>query len=91
VKTLYNSEFRDGTVRFSDGSRNTRKAIRLADCTALELHAAFAKVLHAPGAAEHLENFWRDDSTHHVLAGDGTSDISIGLSGLTVDRMIVIC
>ncbi|KAK0216291.1 hypothetical protein IW262DRAFT_1399210 [Armillaria fumosa] len=59
---------------------NTESSIAPPDPYLLAIHAAFAKVLHACGAGEHLDRVLRDMERLKVLSSDGGSDIGLFLS-----------
>lgn len=73
--------FRDHSF---DPSRPHEPGIPLPDAEILALHAAFARVLYASGAAEHFEKTWRDLQGLRVLARDGSSDLGVVLSSLAL-------
>lgn len=58
---------------------------------ALAIHASFAKVFHASGAADFFQNALKDQELLKVLATDGSTDLSIALRRLLINtgRIIV--
>lgn len=71
-----------------DPSRPHEASIPLPDCEILALHAAFARVLHASGAAEYFDEAWHDPEVIRVLARDGSSDLGAVLSSLALPVIV---
>ncbi|TFK45592.1 hypothetical protein OE88DRAFT_1115211 [Heliocybe sulcata] len=53
----------------------------------LAIHAAFAKVLHACGAAQQVDKVFNDMEENQVLSSDGGSDIGLYLSSRLITAM----
>jgi len=68
-------------VTFTDHSGS---GIQLPLPEALAIHASFAKVYHASGAAGFFQNVLKDHEQLKVLAVDGSTDVTIALSGLVL-------
>lgn len=54
----------------------SEEPIDLPDPAILAIHAAFARVFHASGAAEYIDSIWRDMGNTRVLSSDGSTDVS---------------
>lgn len=73
VNTKFKHLYKDAIVKFVDRS-NT--GIEVPSAELLALHAAFARVFHASGAAEYIEQIRKDPSTAHQLQSNGLSDVA---------------
>ncbi|KAJ3558586.1 hypothetical protein NM688_g832 [Phlebia brevispora] len=67
------SDSKVGQIAFRDHSS---QGIPLPSPDLLELHKAFARVLHASGAEEYLDEILRDEEEIAVLAADGSTDVA---------------
>ena len=71
VGTQHRNTYTDTIVTFVDHSNG---GIEVPSAEFLALHAAFARVFYASGAAEYIEQIWRDPSAVHQLRSNGSSD-----------------